>query len=67
MSEHSDARAGDVATEPQRKCAKTGKVTLTRKESMRQAAWWRRARFARMNHYRCSACKGWHVGNDRRR
>lgn len=47
-------------------CSKTGKNVMTRKQAMNQAIWWRKARFARMSHYRCSTCKGWHIGNDRR-
>lgn len=44
-------------------CAATGKRIYTRKESMAVAAWWRRVRFARMNHFQCKKCGGWHIGN----
>lgn len=52
--------------DPER-CEATGKRRMTRKKAMAEASWWRRFRFARMNHYRCSKCGAWHVGNDRRR
>lgn len=46
-------------------CLPSGKRKLTRKQAMREALWWRRVRFARMNHYHCHKCKSWHVGNDK--
>lgn len=47
-------------------CQRTGKIKHTRREALQQARWWRRERFVRMNHYRCTACGTWHIGNDRR-
>ncbi len=46
-------------------CERTGKRRFTRKEAMRQAAWWRVRRFARMAHYKCKHCGNWHIGNKR--
>jgi hypothetical protein len=37
----------------------------TRRQAMTQAAWWRRARFARTDHYQCRKCGTWHIGNRR--
>lgn len=47
-------------------CPLTSKYRLTKATAKRQAAWWRRRRFARMNAYRC-ACGSWHIGNDNRK
>ena len=44
-------------------CPSTGKRCLTRAQAQREALWWRRERFARMNHYRCRSCGFSHVGN----
>lgn len=49
------------------KCPKTGKRMLTRKESIAEAAWWRRSRLAVMNRFHCGSCGAWHIGNDRRK
>lgn len=43
----------------------SGKRRMTRKEAIASAQWWRRQRFARVNHYRCKKCGDWHIGNDR--
>ena len=48
-------------------CPVTGKRCLTRREALREAAWWRRRRHARMSHYRCRGCKAWHIGNNDRK
>lgn len=47
-------------------CERTGKRQWTRKEAGRHAAWWRRARFARMSVYKCKHCGRFHIGNERR-
>ena len=49
------------------KCPSSGKDTLTRKEALRRASWFRHARFARMNHYYCARCDGWHIGHNYRK
>lgn len=46
-------------------CPSTGKRIMSRKNAMREARWWRLARFARMQHYRCTKCNHWHIGNVR--
>ena len=52
---------------PNQVCERTGKRTFSRKGAMRQAAWYRRERSARMSHYRCRSCGGWHIGNNQRK
>lgn len=48
-------------------CSLTGKRSMTRKQALAEARWWRQTMFARMRHYRCGACGQWHIGNDRRK
>jgi hypothetical protein len=48
-------------------CERTGKRIYTRREALRQARWWRTRRLARMSHYRCGSCDGWHIGNNHRK
>jgi hypothetical protein len=48
-------------------CPRTGKECLTRKDAMAKDSWWRRARLARMNHYKCATCGAWHVGHNLRK
>ncbi len=45
-------------------CPATGKQRFTRKQAMAAARTWR-SRFARMSHYQCRRCGGWHIGNNR--
>ena len=52
---------------PNQICERARKRILSRKQAMRQAAWYRRERFARMGHYRCRSCGGWHIGNNHRK
>ena len=48
-------------------CPTTNKKVMERCEAMRAATWWRRNRHARMGHYRCRWCDGWHIGNNHRK
>lgn len=48
-------------------CSATGKEMLTRRQAMNRACWFKRAKFARMVHFKCSKCGRWHVGNDSRK
>ena len=52
-------------TDAPKRCPRTGKVCMTRKQALAQAKWWRGRMLARMNHYRCKSCDMWHIGNDR--
>lgn len=46
-----------------RQCPATGKQQLDRKTAQRLAGRWRRTRrVKRMDHYRCDACRHWHIG-----
>lgn len=56
-----------ILSELQR-CKSTGKIVFTKNQARERAAWWRRERQAiQMSHYKCGKCKGWHIGNDRRK
>lgn len=46
-------------------CQKTGKECFDKAQAQAKAAWWRKARFARMNAYACRHCRKWHIGNNR--
>lgn len=48
-------------------CEATKKRIMTKEQAQREVNWWRKYRWARMSYYRCRKCKGYHIGNNRRK